>query len=221
MLEKATITFLKQLKKHNERPWFDDHKDQYLAAKSDFEQFIHRLLVKYGKTDPAIGLLSVKDCVFRIYRDVRFSKDKTPYKAHFAAGMNKGGKKVHFPGYYLHIEPGGNSYLGGGIWRPDREALHKVRQEIDYSYDDFLAIIQRPAFKKRFGDLSVADKLVRPPKGYDADNPAIEFLKLRSFIAGCSLEDKILTSETLEKEVIGFFKQIKPFTDFLERALDG
>src|SRR5699024_3956703 len=100
-----------------------------------------------------------KDCVFRIYRDIRFSKDKTPYKTHFSAGINKGGKKVHFPGYHLHIEPG-NSYLGGGIWRPDRELLHKIRQEIDYNLDDLLAIIQKPSFRKTYGTFSTENKLI-------------------------------------------------------------
>ncbi len=220
MPEPSTIKFLEQLKKHNEKPWFDAHKDQYLAAKNDFDNFIQKLLIEYGKTDPAIGMLNVKDCVFRIYRDVRFSKNKTPYKTHFAAGMNKGGKRVHSPGYYLHIEPG-NSYLGGGIWRPEKEALQKVRQEIDYNYEEFLAIIQRSRFQKTFGSLSTADKLVRPPKGYDADNPAIEYLKLRSFIGGCSLKDEALTSRNLVKKIASLFKELKPFIDFLQRALDG
>lgn len=221
MLDKATIRFLKQLRQHNEKPWFDAHKPEYLAAKADFENFVQKLLHEYGKTDPAIGMLEVKDCVFRIYRDVRFSKDKTPYKTHFAAGMNKGGKKVHFPGYYLHIEPGGHSFIGGGIWRPEKEALHKIRQEIDYDFADFKGILQRAAFKKTFGGLSEEDKLVRPPKGYEEDNPAVEFLKLRSFIAGCGIEDKELTADGLTKQITGIFKKMKPFIDFLERALDG
>ncbi len=220
MPQPSTIKFLKQLKKHNEKAWFDSHKEQYLAAKHDFDHFIQKLLAEYGKTDPAIGMLNVKDCVFRIYRDVRFSKNKTPYKTHFAAGMNKGGKKVHYPGYYLHIEPG-NSYLGGGIWHPERDMLQKVRQEIDYNYDEFLAILQRPTFSKKFGPLSAEDKLVRPPKGYDADNPAIDYLKLRSFIAGCSIPDEALTSGKLIKKTCGIFKELKPLIDFLECALDG
>lgn len=221
MLQPSTITFLRQLKKHNEKSWFDDHKDKYLAAKADFDDFIQRLLIEYGKTDPDIATLTLKECVFRIYRDVRFSKDKTPYKTHFAAGMNKGGKKVHFPGYYLHVGPGGNSFAGGGIWRPSGEMLRKVRQEIDYNFDEFLSIIQKPSFKKCFGTLSQEDKLMRPPQGYDAGNPAIDYLKLRSFIASRNFSDKELTQPGFFKKIIQTFETLKPLIDFLERALDG
>lgn len=220
MLQSSTITFLRQLKEHNERPWFEEHKDQYLEAKADFEELIQQILEKYSKTDPDIASLKVKDCVFRIYRDVRFSKNKTPYKTHLAAGINKGGKKVHFPGYYLHVEPGGNSYMGGGIWRPSKDILKKIRQEIDYNYEDFLGIIEKGAFQKTFGALSEDDRLVRPPQGYDPDNPAIDYLKNKSFIAECSLTDKSLTEPDMVKNILALFKKLKLFIDFLERAMD-
>ena len=105
MIQPKTLTFLRQLKKNNEKTWFDQHKEQYLAAKTDFEVLVARLIEGLGKTDPELGALRLKDCVFRIYKDVRFSHDKTPYKVHFAAGFNRGGKKVHYPGYYFHLEP--------------------------------------------------------------------------------------------------------------------
>ncbi len=220
MIQPSTIAFLKRLKKHNERSWFSEHKDAYLAAKTNFEDFIQQLLVGFGKLDPGISNLTVKECVFRIYRDIRFSKDKTPYKAHFAAGMNKGGKRVHFPGYYLHIEPG-NTYLGGGIWHPSKEMLHKVRQEIDYNFDDFLSIISKKTFKDTFGSFSEEDKLMRPPRGYEKDNPAIEYLKLRSFTVGTSFSDKAVMQPDFIKKVLDTYKKVKPLIDFIEIALDG
>jgi len=220
MLKSSTLNFLKQLKKHNNRPWFDENKEKYLEAREDFNAFVEQVLLAYGKVEPAIGLLSAKDCVFRIYRDIRFSKDKTPYKTHFSAGINKGGKKVHFPGYHLHIEPG-NSYLGGGIWRPDRELLHKIRQEIDYNLDDLLAIIQKPSFRKTYGTFSTENKLIRPPRGYEADNPAIDYLKLKSFTVCCKIPDEELLSADLVKIIVKKFKQAKPLIDFFELAMDG
>lgn len=221
MLQASTITFLRQLKKHNERSWFDEHKEKYTAAKTDFENFIGDLLSEYGKTDPAIGLLKAKDCIFRIYRDIRFSKNKTPYKTHLSAGINKNGRRVHFPGYHLSIEPDGNSFVGGGIWRPEREILDKIRQEIDYNYDGFLSIINKPSFKKTFGTLSFEDTLVRPPRGYEADNPAVKYLKLRSFTASCHIKDEDLTSAELVRKTADIFEQLKPFISFLGTALDG
>lgn len=221
MLKQATLTFLKNLKKHNDRPWFNEHKEQYQAAKEDFEHLIAAVLEKYGRVEPEIGLLEPKDCTFRIYRDVRFSKDKTPYKVHFAASIRKGGKKVHFPGFYLHVEPDGLSSIGGGIWRPGRETLKKIRQEIDYSFQDFSNIVESKDFKNTFGTLSEEDTLVRPPKGYEKDNPAIHYIKLKSFTAGKSIEDSLLTSGDLVKEIVETFKKLKPLIDFFEMAMDG
>ncbi|TAM98571.1 MAG: DUF2461 domain-containing protein [Chitinophagaceae bacterium] len=220
MLQPSTITFLRQLKRHNQKAWFDINKEKYLDAKADFENLVQQIIVEYGKIDPDIAALQVKDCVFRIYKDVRFSKDKTPYKTHFAAGINKGGKKVHFPGYYFHAEPGGYTYCGGGIWRPDAAELKKIRQEIDYNLEDFKSIIKDKRFLRLLGDLDDADTLVRAPQGYEEDNPAIKYLKMRSFITGVSFTDEELTSKELLKKIIHTFTVMKPFIDFLSTALE-
>lgn len=219
MIKPSTLQFLNDLKQNNERPWFQDHKESYLDAKKDFEQFIQRLLLELTVLDSDYGKLSVKDCVFRIYRDIRFSKNKTPYKVHLAAGINKGGKKVHFPGFHVHIEPE-NFYLGGGIWRPDKEALYKIRQEIDYNTEEFRAIIEKNTFKKMFGALDTNDKLKRPPRGYEKTNPAIDYLKLKSIIAHCTLEEKDVVNKGLVNKVVGIFKELNPLLKFLETALD-
>lgn len=220
MLHPETIKFLTQLKKNNNKPWFDSHKEKYLAAKENFGNLLQEIIDGYGKTDPNIGALKVKDCMFRIYRDVRFSKDKTPYKNHFAAQFNKGGKKVHSPGFYFHVEPGGFTYCGGGIWRPEAPELKKVRQEIDYNPDEFKSIVEAKSFKKLLGELDTEDKLSRAPQGYEDDNPSIEYLKLRSFITGAAFDDSILTSRNFVKKVIQVFTEIKPLNEFLARALE-
>jgi uncharacterized protein (TIGR02453 family) len=220
MLQPATLTFLRQLKRHNEKPWFDAHKAQYLAAKADFDGLVQQIILEFGKTDADIGALQLKDCVFRIYKDVRFSKDKTPYKTHFAAGFNRGGKKVHYPGYYFHAEPGGYTFCGGGIWHPAAPELKKIRQEIDYNYDEFLSVTNEKKFRKLFGDLDEEDKLVRAPQGYSEDNPAIEYLKMRNYITGTSFTDAELTSKNLLKKIVSAFTVMKPLIDFLGRALE-
>jgi uncharacterized protein (TIGR02453 family) len=220
MLQPSTLTFLRQLKRQNTKTWFDAHKAQYLEAKADFDSLIQQVITEFGKTDPDIGVLQVKDCVFRIYKDIRFSKDKTPYKTHFGAGLNRGGKKVHYPGYYFHVEPGGYTYCGGGIWHPAVPELKKIRQEIDYNYDEFLSVIRDRKFTRLFGRLEDEDTLVRPPQGYTEDNPAVEYLKMRSYVAGTGFTDEELTSKDLLKKVIRTFQTMKPFIDFLGRALE-
>lgn len=220
MLQANTIKFLKNLRKNNNKPWFDAHKNDYLAAKEDFEALVKEVIEVYSKTDTSLSGLQVKDCVFRIYKDVRFSKDKTPYKVSMAASFNKGGKKVHLPGYYLHIEPGGNCFCGGGIWLPDAPELKKIRQEIDYNFKAFRSIITEKTFGKLFGKMEDESALSRPPQGYDGDNPAIEYLRMKSYIVGRGFTDEELASSKLLKEVVKTFTAMKPLIDFLSRALD-
>jgi uncharacterized protein (TIGR02453 family) len=220
MIQPRTLTFLRQLKRNNHKTWFDAHKERYLEAKADFENLTAQLIEGLGQTDPALGALRVKDCVFRIYKDVRFSHDKTPYKVHFAAGFNRGGKKVHYPGYYFHLEPGGNTFCGGGIWHPDGPEIKKIRQEIDYNYDEFLSIVRNRKFLRLFGPLADEDALVRPPQGYQQDNPAIEVLKFRNYIAGTGFDDDLLASPRLARKILDAFQTLSPLISFLGRATE-
>ncbi|HUB60879.1 MAG TPA: DUF2461 domain-containing protein, partial [Puia sp.] len=152
--------------------------------------------------------------------DVRFSSDKTPYKTHMGAFLNKGGKKAPTAGYYFHLEPG-KSIMGGGLWMPMPAELNKVRQEIDYNYAEWTKILGDRRFKKYYPNgLDQSEILSRPPKGYDAENPAIGFLKLKSFTTTRSLTDEMMLSRPLLKEVIGAFGALKEFIDFLNRALE-
>lgn len=220
MLQAATIKFLKDLKKNNNRAWFEKHKDAYLDVKKDIEGFTQSVIDGMGKIDADIALLQPKDCVFRIYRDVRFSKDKSPYKTNIGASFNKGGKKAPTAGYYFHCEPGQNM-VGGGLWMPMPPQLAKVRQEIDYNFDEWKKIINHRNFKKIFpAGVDGIETLSRPPKGYEETNPAIGFLKMKCFIVSGDLTDTQLQSKTLLKEVLKTFETMKDFIDFLNRAME-
>ncbi len=221
MLQSSTINFIKNLGKNNNKPWFETNRAIYDNAREDFEKLVAGVIQEFGKTDEDIAPLIAKKCVFRQYRDVRFSKDKTPYKNNMGASFDKGGKKSGLAGYYLHVEPGNKSFVGGGIWMPEAEQLKKVRQEIDYNWNDFSKMIKTPAFKKNFGDLHFGEyQLSREPKGYDKENPAIEYLKLKSFVTGKTLKDEELLLKNLLPTITSTFKALMPLINFINRSLE-
>jgi len=220
MLQPATLKFLKGLQKNNNKPWFEKNRPAYEDAKADFAQFIQTVIDKHGKKDDGIKDLKAKDCVFRINRDVRFSKDKSPYKNNFGASINRGGKKSVYAGYYFHCQPG-EAFVGGGLWIPMPPDLKKVRQEVDYCFDEFEKIIGSKKFISVYGDL-IKDgetSLVKVPQGFEKDNPAAEYLKLKSFIAMKKLDDATLTSKDLVQTTLGAFETLYPLLMFLNRAL--
>ena len=222
MLQTATIKFLKELKKNNNKPWFDLHRKEYEAAKADFASFIQQVIDQHGKKDATIKNIVAKDCMFRINRDVRFAKDKSPYKTNFGASINKGGRKAfNSAGYYFHLEPGG-SFTGGGIYMPMPDDLKKVRQEKDYNFKEFKKILSSSAFKSVYGDLdrSAEYTLSRVPKGYEADNPAAEYLKLKSFIGMVQVKDTDLASKDLLKKTTTAFSALQPLIEFVNTSLD-
>src|SRR5580704_12331524 len=203
MLQLSTIKFLKDLKKNNNKPWFDANRKKYEDAKSDFENFIQSIIDSHSKKDPTIKELKAKGCTFRINRDIRFSKDKTPYKTNMGASINRGGKKSIYAGYYFHCEPG-ESFVGGGIWVPMPPELKKVRQEIDYNLDEFKKIVGSKKFKSVYSELYRGEdvSLSKVPQGFEKDNLAAEFLKLKSFLAMKKLSDTDIASKDLEKKVL-------------------
>lgn len=221
MLHSSTLKFLKDLKRNNNKPWFDKNRTNYENAKTDFITFIQNVIDQHGKKDNSIKNLTAKNCLFRINRDIRFSKDKSPYKTNFGASINKGGRKAFdSAGYYFHLEPG-NSFTGGGIYMPMPDMLKKVRQEIDYNLKDFKKILTSKKFKSVYGDLTRNEEflLSRVPKGYEPDNPAAEFLKLKSFIAMTSLSDKDLTSKSLVSKTVAAFDALQPLIEFLNQSI--
>jgi uncharacterized protein (TIGR02453 family) len=222
MLAPQTLKFLSGLKKNNNKDWFDKHRVQYEAARIDFSNFIQLLIDELQQLDPTITGLSSRDCMFRINRDIRFSKDKRPYKSNFGASIKRGGRKSGFAGYYFHCEPG-QSFAGGGLWMPEAAQLKKLRQEIDYNWEEFQQIIKEKSFKKTFGDLYLGDelRLSTMPKGYEKDNPAAAYLKLKCFIAETTFADEELTRSGLHKKTIVAFKALQPLLHFINRSLDS
>lgn len=209
----STLQFLKDLNKNNNREWFSENKDRYLSAQANVAEFVELLIEETGKFDAEIQKLDAKKTMFRIYRDTRFSLDKTPYKTNFGAslGMGKGNR---ISGYYLHIEPQ-KSFLAGGVYHPESAVLKKIRAEIAANQEEFLAILNQNEFRNNFRGLSVEDKLKRVPAGYDKDHPMAEFLKLKSFNVIHPISDEALMSETAASDFTKVFKSIKPLNDFL------
>lgn len=220
MISKNTFKFLSKLEQNNNKPWFDAHRPIYEVAKADVLEFCAALIKELGKRDAGISMLEPKQCVFRINRDVRFSKNKAPYKNNMGMYFNSQGKKSDTAGYYIHLQPGA-SFVAAGMWQPPAPLLAKVRQEIDYNFVEWKKILNTSAFKKNTDGLRTNDKLVRPPKGYDEENPAIEFLKYKSFVASVALEDEKFTDKDAVKNVMNFCKIAEPFVMFLNKGLDG
>lgn len=219
MLQRSTLKFLKDLRQNNNKPWFDENKTQYQHAKEDFETLVQQIIDGLGRMDANLEGLKVKDCVFRIYKDVRFSKDKTPYKANMGASFSRGGKKSPYAGYYFHLEPGGNSFAGGGIWMPEAPVIKKIRQEIDYNFSEFQGVVGQKEFIRYFGKVN-GDTLKTAPQGYHEDNPAIAYIKLKSLVATHNITDDAATQPTLVRDILRTFAVMQPFVNFLNRAQD-
>jgi uncharacterized protein (TIGR02453 family) len=219
-MQTSTIQYLKKLRKNNTREWFEANRNLYDTARADFTAFVDETITACGKIDPALAALNAKDCIFRIYRDVRFSHDKTPYKTSFSAQLKAGGKKSANCGLYIHIEPDGKegSFLAGGFWMPEAPLLKAIRQEIEYNTDEFKSILANPKFKKTFGGLE-PHKLTRVPKGIDKDHPDAELLKHVSFIVSREITIDEITGNNLPKTIARDYLIMKPFLDFLNRAL--
>jgi uncharacterized protein (TIGR02453 family) len=220
MLKTSTLRFLTDLGKNNNRDWFDANRDKYEEAKNDFELFIEQLIQKLSKTTPSLAQQKAKDCTFRIYRDVRFSKNKDPYKNNFGASIKEGGKKSPKCGFYFHLEPTNNaSFLAGGFWMPEAPKLKLIRQEIEYNTDEFKLIINKKSFKNLYPEIE-GDKLKNAPKGVDPNHPDIELLKFNSYIVSQPISNKEITSKDFMKTCETAYKTMKPFLDFLNRAED-
>ena len=218
MIQASTLQFLKALKKNNNREWFEKNRPKYENAKQDYLQFVTEVLDGIKKSDQSLQFLEPKQCVFRIHRDARFSKNKDPYKTNFGASFSLGAKKIDTAGYYFHLEPGA-CFIGGGFWFPMAPELNKIRQEMDYCFKEFKSIINAKKFKNNYGVLNETDKLVRPPKGYEPNNPAIEYLKLKNFTATMEITDADVLNKNLVKKVISSFEALSPLVHFLNKAI--
>ncbi|MFY7653049.1 MAG: DUF2461 domain-containing protein [Chitinophagaceae bacterium] len=216
-----TLLFLTNLKENNHKPWFDANRKQYEVAKGNFLAFTAAILKQFALIDAGISHLQPKDCVFRINRDVRFSKNKEPYKTNMGLSISAGGKKGNMAGYYFHLEPNGACFAGGGLYMPMPAEVQKVRQEIDYCSDEFLNIINNNTFKQHYGniDLDANLSLSKAPKGYDANHPLLPYLKLKSWIATASINDEAILSNNFLMQLIEKWEALMPLIYFLNRAI--
>lgn len=218
MIAKETMTFLKNLSKNNNRDWLQANKAAFETAKEDFANFVSDLIGRISKFDPKVGGLLPESCVFRIYRDIRFSKDKKPYKSNFGAYISPGGRKSAAPGFYLHIEPG-KSFLAAGKHNPESSELLLMRKAIASGPDGFLKILNAKSFRKCFSEIH-GEKLKTAPKGFPADHKAIEYLKMKSIMAFVELhDDKFVISKEFPTYIASACKEAKPLVDFLRKAL--
>jgi len=196
----------------------DTNRKAYEEAKKNFEDFVTAVIEGISGFDPDFSELNPKHCIFRINRDIRISEDKSPYKSNFGAHFTKGGKKSPLAGYYFHLEPG-SSFIGGGAWMPPADMLRNIRQEIDYDLAAFEKIIKDKAFKKLYPRID-GEQLKKAPQGYDPENPAIAYLKYKSFTVGHPVADSLFAGKNLVKETVQSFRIMKPFIDFLNRAVE-
>lgn len=214
------LNFLKELAKHNDKAWFDKNKQKYLDAKVAFEEIVTHLFDDMLKIDPTLSGLEPRKLIFRIYRDVRFSKDKRPYKTNMGAAFSATGKGLGRPGYYFHIEPGNKSFIGAGLYMPEPDVLSKVRQEIDYNGKQLEKLMKAKSFRAYFSDFWDGDKLKTMPKGYLKEHAYIEWIKLKSFIVTHEFKDTEVKDKQFLKKVVTAYKSAMPMNNFFRAALD-
>lgn len=212
------IQFLRELRQNNNRPWFQENKERYDALRAVFLDNVQELIRRISLFDPEVAGLEAKDCLFRIYRDTRFSPDKTPYKTYMSAFIAQGGRKSPRGGYYLHLEPD-NSLLSGGVWCPEPKLLKKLRQDIYDHIEEFVAIIEDPAFKTLYPELE-GDVLKRMPAGYPVDSPYGYILKHKDFSVVCQKPDAFFSQPDWMDQSIACFEKLLPFNRFLSYTVD-
>ena len=219
MIKPETLAFITDVAQNNNREWFAENKERYEVAKTDVLALVDQLIPRLAAVDPQFSIdTPAKKCLLRIYRDVRFSKNKDPYKNNYGISFNIKGSDIHGPGYYLHIQPG-ECFFAAGFWMPEAAVLKKIREEIDYNASEFLDIINDKNFKNIY-HLSKEDTLKNAPKGYDTDHPQIEFLKLKSFIAIYPLKDEDFLKPGIVDKLKKAFESVYPFVLFLRKAVD-
>lgn len=211
------IPFLSALAVNNNKAWFDANKQWYQQARSQMIQVATGIIEGLGAIDPAIGSPDPKKCLFRQNRDIRFSNNKNPYKTNMGAYFAPGGKNLPFAGYYIHIEPGA-SFVGGGLYHPEKEQLQKVRREIYFNAEELLMILNEPLFAKTFGSM-MDEKLKRPPQGFPGDFPYIELLKYTSFAVNHPFSAEDLSPTDIVRHGIHIFTIMTPLVKFLNHAL--
>lgn len=222
MIDKKTLGFLKELSANNSKEWLDENRSDYNFAKDDILNLTQALINSVSEFDLGIAKADLipRKCITRLNRDLRFSKDKTPYKTDYYIVLNQNGKNSPSAFYYVHIEPN-NCFVGGGVYNPQSSQLKKIRSEINASFDEWNKIINNKDFQTRFpSGIHNSGNLVRSPKEFEDDNPAIEFLKMKGYYTQESITDKEIQSNLILEKIIDYFKTAKPLVDYLNLAIE-
>ncbi|MDP4129830.1 MAG: DUF2461 domain-containing protein [Bacteroidota bacterium] len=215
VIKKESLDFLKTLSKNNNRDWFNNHKDRYLEARDNIIAFTDALLAEMNRHD-RLETSSGKDALFRIYKDVRFSKDKTPYNTHWSGAFKRATRKLR-GGYYFNIKPG-STFLAGGFWGPEPNDMKRIRQDIDLNYKDWRKLLAGKSLFNTFGEMS-GEQLSSAPRGYAKDHPAIDLLRYKQFILKVEFSDKEVVSPRFLYTVNDVFKKMRPFLNYVSEVL--
>jgi len=219
MFAPEIYNFLNELKENNYREWFHENKPVYQSCRDNVMHNLEIIIHEIAQFDTSVAGTTAKDCVFRINRDVRFSKDKSPYKTHFGAFIAPGGRNNGTAGYYIHLEPD-NSFLAGGIYMPPPPALKAIRQEIYENYEEFLEIVESPQFKDQFNAIEPNEKLKTKPKGFPVDFIGLEYLKFKHYTVLKNIDDQYFIKSEFLDEIRAVFKSLYPLNKFLNYAIN-
>ena len=216
----ALITFLSELALNNNKPWFEEHRPTYERLRGEWLAFVGQVIDGISQFDPSVGIVSPKDALFRINRDVRFAKDKRPYKTTFSAAICPQGRSSGLPAYYFQINEAGALFIGGGVYMPEPTILGQIRQHIAEHPERLSAVLADPAFAATFGTID-GERLKRPPQGYDNATPGIEYIKMKSFTAGIEPAGGLARGDKLADEIVTAFRAMFPLIGWLRAALTG
>jgi uncharacterized protein (TIGR02453 family) len=215
-ISKETLQFLKDLKENNNRDWMQDNKKRYQAAKENAQEFVTALINRIADFEPSVMMLEAKDVMFRLHRDVRFSKDKTPYKTHFSAAISKGGKKSDSAGFYFQISPD-KFWMAGGVYHPEKERLFHLREELAENGGEFLSIMNDKDFSSTF--TFWGDQLKRIPKGFDKEDPMEHWIRHKDFLVQHEAPAKMIGHKDMLDYCDEVYRKMKPFNDYVNKPL--
>jgi uncharacterized protein (TIGR02453 family) len=216
----ALVTYLAELNLNNNKPWFDAHRPTYEQLRADWLAFVGEVIAGISQFDPSVAIVSAKDSQFRIHRDVRFSKDKRPYKTAFSAAISPQGKNSGLPAYYFHVDEAAKLLIAGGVYMPEAGRLNQIRKYIAEHPERLESVLADPEFQATYGGID-AERLKRPPQGYDETTPGIEWIKLKSFTAWTEPRGWLARQAGLADEMVGGFRELFPLIRWLREALTG
>lgn len=219
MSAKAVLHFLEAIKQQNNRVWFRDHKSSYASVKATVEATANTLIDGIATFDGDVAMVTAKESMFRIFRDVRFSRDKRPYKTNFGCYIAKGGRRSGYAGYYFHIEPG-NSFIGAGLYRPSSSILKAIRTDIDEEDATIQSILQHKVFRSTYGEL-VGERLKRVPKGFTKEAKSIELLKLKSYLVVKKVADEAILDRKIHPQILQDYKVAYPLVQYLNQVIEA